>query len=132
MSFHSVTLHTKPIGKPRMTRRDKWAKRPCVVRYREWADELRAEVTRQIGQLPEPEDIVDVSWTAEFEPPPSWSKKKRAAHIGELHRQKPDRDNIDKAVLDTLWEEDSGIAAGTLRKVWSTESRITITITTKD
>lgn len=34
-----------PIGKPRMTQRDKWRvgpkARPCVQRYRDWADAIR-------------------------------------------------------------------------------------------
>ena len=30
-----------PLGKPRMTQRDKWAKRPAVLRYRAFKDECR-------------------------------------------------------------------------------------------
>ena len=41
-------------------------------------------------------------------------RKRAQEAIGELHRTKPDRDNIDKAVLDALFDEDSAIAAGYL------------------
>jgi len=65
---------------------------------------------------------------AYFTPPQSWSKKKRAAAIGTLHRSKPDRDNIDKGILDAMFEEDAGIASGTIEKRWAENSRIEITI----
>jgi len=31
-----------PVPKPRQTRSDKWKQRPCVMRYRAFADEVRA------------------------------------------------------------------------------------------
>lgn len=118
------TVPGNPIGKPRMTQRDKWKKRSCVVAYRNWADRVR-EIA---GVLPPPDRIASVSWVAYFAMPPSWSKKKRAALLGQLHRSKPDRDNIDKALLDVLFTDDSGIAAGSLEKRWSTEPRLEVTI----
>ena len=42
----------------------------------------------------------------------------QAEMAGALHRAKPDRDNIDKAILDALFTDDSGIAAGHLEKRW--------------
>lgn len=108
-----IVCHLTPIGKPRMTRRDKWAKRPCVLRYREFADNLRACF-----------DGVDLagvhalSWTAYFPLPASWSRKRRSALAGQGHQSKPDRDNVDKAILDALFDEDSGISHGTLTKLW--------------
>jgi len=41
--FHERLLkafYCVPIGKPRMTRRDIWKKRPAVVRYHEFKDTL--------------------------------------------------------------------------------------------
>ena len=120
----TITVYGEPLGKPRMTRQDKWKQRPRVMRYREWCNRLRPNLPPDI----KPEFVVDLSWIAYFEPPKSWSKKKRVAIIGQLHRSKPDRDNIDKAILDCLFKSDSAIANGTLRKVWGTESKIVITI----
>jgi Holliday junction resolvase RusA-like endonuclease len=118
------TIPGKPIGKPRMTRRDKWAQRSAVVKYREWCDRTREIV----GPVPPANQTASVSWVAYFEPPKSWSKRKREDAIGELHRSRPDRDNIDKALLDCLWKEDSGIARGTIEKRWGREPRLEITI----
>jgi hypothetical protein len=131
-----------------MTQKDKWDKRACVIKYREWCDGVRHILFEQQIVLPDPYDVEDLSWTAYLLPPVSrhtgyrFSKKtgkqvrtykkmtkdERDALIGELHRVKPDRDNIDKAVLDCLFKEDSGIAQGTLRKEYSWEPRLEIVI----
>ncbi|MBC8923069.1 RusA family crossover junction endodeoxyribonuclease, partial [Escherichia coli] len=37
MAKYSIT----PLGKPRMTRADKWKQRPPVLRYRVFCDEVR-------------------------------------------------------------------------------------------
>lgn len=108
-----LTVAIVPIGKPRMTQRDRWKKRPCVLKYRAFADELRAQTDGMI-----PEDPVSVSWVAWFPFPKSYSKKKRAALAGTIHRQKPDRDNVDKAILDVLFKEDCRVGHGELCKRW--------------
>lgn len=107
------TIHGAPLGKPRMTQRDKWKKRPCVMRYREWADRARAAAPKDMTQ-----DPVSVDWTAYLPMPASWSAKKRASMTGQLHRQKPDSDNISKAIFDALFKNDCGIATGSFRKCW--------------
>src|SRR5688572_7856631 len=93
------TIPGLPVGQPRMTRRDKWKRRPCVMRYRAWADSARIAA----GVLPDPSKVISFDWKAFFPPPDSWSKKRRAEAIGKPHRSSPDRDNIDKAILDALF-----------------------------
>ena len=121
------TLHEEPMGAPRMTRRDVWKKRPCVVRYRAYADRLRL-ACRGIDK-----NAVGLSWTAWFSMPASWSKKKRAEMAGKVHRSKPDRDNIDKGVLDSLFESDQGVAFGHIGKFWDDGKgpRIELVVTTE-
>ena len=101
-----------PMGKPRMTRRDRWAKRPCVEAYWVFKDALRASV------LPLEGDIFGVSWWAYLPMPKSWSKKKKIAMSGKPHRQTPDLDNIYKAILDALFEDDSRVYLGHMAKYW--------------
>ena len=59
---------------------------------------------------------------ATFAPAASWSKKKAAALLHRPHTQKPDLDNIAKAVSDGLnriaFADDSAIADLQCRKVW--------------
>lgn len=111
----TVTIHRTPIGKPRQTRADKWKRRDCVVRYRDFADDARLAFNRlrKFSDAP-----LSLSWRAYFEMPASWSKKRKAEMAGQPHRQKPDRDNIDKAIMDALFEDDAGVAFGTTAKYW--------------
>src|SRR3990167_5593278 len=122
MATRTFIIEGTPVGAPRMTQRDKWAQRPCVMRYRAWKDRARAAA----GKLPEPDAIENLSWLAVFSPPARWSKKKREAAIGTLHRSKPDRDNLDKSVLDALFADDSGIAMGTIEKRWGIAERLEV------
>lgn len=100
------------MGKPRMTQRDKWQKRPVVLRYRKYCDDLRAAA----GQMPK--QVYGIMVIAYCAMPPSWSEKKRTQMRGFIHQQKPDWDNIGKAVSDALFEEDSIIGAAIVFKFW--------------
>ncbi len=102
-----------PIGKPRMTQRDKWQQRPCAMRYRAFCDKLRQSFAAQRISLP---DTFQIQFTIEM--PASWSKKKRLEMNGRPHQTKPDLDNMLKAVCDALREDDSPIHAWTARKIW--------------
>ena len=120
-------IYITPMGKPRMTRRDKWAKRACVVRYRAFSDELRSRV----GSVPQ--DALRVDFVAFVAMPKSWSKKRKDEMRGQYHRQKPDVDNIAKAVFDSLFDDDSGIADSHMVKRWDdgNGARIELTIETE-
>ena len=120
-----IVYFAKPIGKPRMTQRDKWAQRPAVMRYREWADGLRSLFVKP---LPPANQVKSLSWMATFAPAASCPKKMRVELMGTLHRDRPDRDNVDKAILDVLFKEDSGIACGSVEKRWGWENKLEILI----
>ena len=126
-----IVIPGKPIGKPRMTRSDKWKKRPATTRYWAWCDRVRAGIAAAGLTVPPAETVLAVNWAAYFEPPKSWPKKQRVAAIGTLHRAKPDADNLLKC-WDALWPDgDSAIAAGTFRKEWGWESRVVLEIITE-
>ena len=64
---------------------------------------------------------VEVSIVAWLPMPKSWSKKKQREHALRLHTQKPDVDNVGKAVLDALkehWADDCQVAMFTVQKRW--------------
>ena len=122
----TISINGDPPGKPRMTQRDKWAKRPCVVRYREWCDKARRVLE---GPLPPSKMVESLEITAFFDVPKSWTKKRKVQAIGTPHRAKPDLDNIFKAVSDVFWpDDDSGIAVATTKKIWSERGRLVVTI----
>ena len=107
-----------PVPAPRMTRSDKWKKRPCVMRYFAFRDEVRLKKVK-FGN----NDAVFFYLTM----PKSWSKKKKAEMIGKPHTQVPDIDNLLKALLDSLYEDDSHIyAIGGAYKYWDDVGSIEI------
>lgn len=107
-----------PMGKPRMTRADKWKKRPEVMRYRAFCDEVRL---RGVA-LPES----GAHFTFVLPMPASWSKKKRQQHNGQPHLAKPDCDNMLKALMDALYEDDAHIWDCRITKVWGEIGQIII------
>lgn len=106
-----------PVPAPRQTRSDRWNERPCVMRYREFRDNVkRLDIKVNNGDkvifyLPIPK---------------SWSKKKKAEHDGAPHMQKPDVDNLLKALLDAIYEDDSHIYSIAAEKRWSHTPRIEV------
>ena len=109
--------HIQPMGKPRMTRADKWKKRPEVMRYRAFCDHVRL-----LGvSLPEAYSHV----TFILPMPKSWSNKKRAQMNGKPHQGKPDLDNLMKSLMDALFEDDTHIWDSRITKLCG-ENRPTI------
>ena len=116
--MNEIRYGITPVPKPRMTRRDRWSKRPVVLRYFAFKDEVRlnkvkiqAENTHVIFHVPMPE---------------SWSKKKKNEMSGKSHKQRPDIDNYLKALLDAVFDDDSHISDIRATKVWAENGFITI------
>jgi Holliday junction resolvase RusA-like endonuclease len=101
------TYYGEPVAKPRMTRRDKWERRPAVIKYRQFADAFRLaahDAGFRQGQI-----ILEVDAEAFIAIPESWSKKRKQKAVGHIHDRTPDGDNILKAVCDSLTADDSMI-----------------------
>lgn len=113
-----TTYLVTPIGKPRMTRSDKWKQRPAVMRYRFFCDDVRLHDIRL------PEAGAHVTFVIPM--PQSWSKKKRAMMDGKPHQKKPDIDNLEKALLDALFDNDAHIWDLRKTKIWGKEGAIII------
>lgn len=120
----SFVVPGEPIPKPRQTRSDKWKERPCVIRYRDWADKARSEA----GAIPAAAQHADI--VAYLPLPKSLSLKKRQELAGTPHRVKPDLDNIVKSCLDALLSRDQGIHEIRAKKRWEDANgpRVEITI----
>ena len=114
-----------PVAKPRMTRRDKWAKREVVVAYRAFCDALNAHAARLRFVPP----LCGAHITFHIAMPESWSGKKRLRMDGTPHQQKPDKDNLEKAFWDALLPDDSKVwHTGEVKKVWASWGRIEVTV----
>lgn len=93
---------------------------------------------RQVGQIAAQHfkqpllGAVRLSMRAVFELPASWSQKKRQAHFGRPHCQKPDLDNCLKSISDGLnriaFADDGQIAVVIGEKVWGTDAHTEIRI----
>ncbi len=111
-----------PIGKPRMTQRDKWLKppRPEVLKYRLSCQAIQFFAASQNVLLKDEANIIFV-----LPMPSSWSNKKRLAMDGKPHQVKPDIDNMLKAVFDVLCPQgDQSIHSVVAKKIWGEEGKI--------
>jgi len=114
MKEYSIT----PVPKPRQTRSDRWRQRPCVMRYRAFADEVRA------AEFKIPESGAHITFILPM--PKSWSKKKKELMNGQPHQQTPDIDNLQKALMDAIYRDDSHIWDLWVTKKWGKYGKIII------
>lgn len=114
LSVYNIT----PVTKPRMTRSDKWKKRPDVLKYRAYKDEIR-----EMG-VTLPESRYHVIFVMPM--PKSWPKYKKAEMYKKPHQQIPDKDNLEKALLDALFTNDSHIWDGRVSKIWGKTGAIIV------
>lgn len=106
-----------PVPAPRMTQSDRWKKRPCVMRYFAFRDEVKLHKV----ELPDCSHVVFI-----LPMPPSWSNKKRDENFYKPHRQKPDIDNLGKALLDSIFKDDGHVSDIRLTKLWGDIGEIRI------
>jgi len=107
------------MAKPRMVRSDRWAKRPCVLRYWEFSDRLINQAREFV--LGNSFDVVFYIAMSK-----SWSKKKKKEKLYTVHDQKPDTSNMLKSIEDILMKDDSCIWHPSPYKFWAEESSIYI------
>lgn len=58
--------------------------------------------------------------------PGSWSRAKRLAMEGMPHESTPDRDNLEKALLDSVYGQDCHVWDGRTTKLWGTQDLIIV------
>ena len=115
-------LDIPPCPKPRMTKADRWRKRPSVLKFFAFRDAVR--------QYKESKPIHPVwrGYFLEFDTfeivfhvpmPKSWSKKKKADMDKRPHQQRPDLDNYLKAWKDSVYEEDAVVWKVKASKLWT-------------
>lgn len=110
-----VVVRGAPVAYVRQTQRDRWKKRPCVLRYRAWCDAIRKAAGQRKDEWLHP---LTLAIRAYLPIPPSWSERTKALAVGQPHRCKPDGDNLIKAVADALIANDQVIWRGSWEKYW--------------
>jgi|TARA_R110000787_G_C13401218_1_gene443398 Holliday junction resolvase RusA-like endonuclease len=114
-----IKYPNKAIAKPRMTRADTWKKRPIVLRYWDYKDDIKNWGVQNKFTL---KSEIYVKFYIPM--PPSWSKKKRESHLNTFHIQRPDVDNLLKGLMDAFLEEDSHVHTVYAQKYWGDEGSI--------
>jgi Holliday junction resolvase RusA-like endonuclease len=116
-----IDLDENPKGKPRMTRRDKWKKRPSVMRWFAYKDEVKLKA----GPFSLPLAGYWIIFT--FKPPRSWTIKRTVEAFDTPHQQKPDKDNLEKGLMDIFMpDDDSKVYDGRVTKQWGVKRSIEI------
>jgi len=110
-----------PCPAPRMTQRDRWAKRPCVLRYYAYRDAVQAYAKERNFTLP---PALDITFVVPM--PPSWSARSKKATNGLAHQCRPDLDNLVKAFLDALAADDGYVWQLRADKRWGYEGQIVV------
>ena len=106
-----------PVPKPRQTQSDKWKKRPAVLRYRAFADQVRLRGVTVLNG-----DVI----TFVMPMPKSWGSTKERLMTGEPHQQKPDWDNLAKSLCDAMYKDDSHLWNLHVKKIWGVMGEIII------
>lgn len=113
-----VKYDIDPVPAPRMVQSDRWKKRPVVLRYFAYKDEVRL---RRVQLYESGSHITFV-----LPMPKTWSKKKKVAMLGMPHQQKPDWDNLAKGLFDAVYDEDSQVHDVRVSKIWGETGAILI------
>ena len=115
-----------PKPKPRMVHSDRfgWRQTPAARKYFQWKTEFQALLKQKNITAIDHDGFLQV----EFHLPmaKSWSKKKKLKMFGEPHRQRPDLDNLIKALLDSIYAEDCNIYSIKAKKIWADTGKIVI------
>lgn len=132
MNRVTFTVSGKPYAKkrPRFSRRSGRAYDP----------DTNAKAEASIGTIALPlfpvatTGPVALEIVATFAIPKSWSKAKAASLIHRPHCQKPDGDNLMKAVKDALnriaWADDGQVYDARVRKVWGLVDQTVVVVET--
>jgi len=115
----TILLDITPAPKPRQTRADKWKKRPAVMRYRAFADEVRLRFRDSDG-------LNRTKITFYMPMPKSWGKLRKELTDNTPHIQRPDIDNLAKSLFDAVYKDDSHIYDVRLVKMWAYKGAIKI------
>lgn len=115
-----INVPMRAVGKarPRVTKRGTFMDAGYVA----WKRELQMRV----GHAMPP--VCRVSIVAQFKMPQSWSKIRRAASCDTPRNATPDADNVAGAIMDALWEDDSGVHIGKVDRVWGESDAIMIVV----
>ena len=105
-------VNGRPAPKPRMTQSDRWKQRPCVLRYREYADAIRAAAIDAKRTHALPDDFLfdgNVEVEALFGKDYTLIKVSEISGEVQIKKSRGDIDNYGKSVAEGLFAQQSGM-----------------------
>jgi Holliday junction resolvase RusA-like endonuclease len=108
----------EPVAKPRQTRSSKWKTTPREAKYYRFKDDIRE------GGVYLPESGYHVIFVLKM--PLGWNYRKRDKMRHTSCQKTPDKDNMEKALLDSLFTQDSHIWDGRVSKVWGDSGKMIV------
>lgn len=130
----SVKIKPKGKDRPRFVRRGNFVQTYTTKATKDYEETIKKAFLEQCkGQYDKEYDrAIKVEIWAFFEPPRSYSKKKKIELIDTPHLKKPDGDNVAKLVLDSLneiaWKDDSQVNELIIHKYYDEEDMIIVEI----
>lgn len=134
----SINIKPKGKGRPRFARRGNFVSTYTPKTTADYEKTIRNAFLEQCESQYDKEysGPIKVSIWAFFEPPKSYSKKKKLELIETPHLKKPDADNIAKSILDSLngiaWKDDSQISDIDIHKYYDEEDKVIVEIEYKE
>lgn len=114
-----MLIEIEPMGYVRRTRADSWKKRPVVLNYYAYMDELRLKL-RNFELSSRYRIVFGIPF------PKSYNEKKRTKLDDTPHMLRPDLDNLIKAFQDAMLKEDGMVYEIHAKKLWSRKGYICV------
>jgi Holliday junction resolvase RusA-like endonuclease len=140
--MNEITIDIEPIPQPRHRVTSIGGRARTYLPVKHPVHKYKRAIAKAVQDWPKHAKGIPLSLELWFwlSMPASWSKKKQAAHLWKAHAQKPDIDNLTKAVMDAMservekltdatketmklagvWQDDCQVADLTVRKRWCT------------
>lgn len=107
-----------PVPKLRQTRSSKWKTSPAAGRYYSFKDQVA------LSKVVVPDSGYHVLFILKM--PESWKPEKKNKMRHTPCKKTPDKDNLEKALLDSLFKQDSHIWDDRVSKVWGDSGKMVI------
>jgi Holliday junction resolvase RusA-like endonuclease len=128
---NEVTIDIEPIPQPRHRVTSIGGRARTYLPVKHPVHAYKQRIAEAVKDWPKYAKGVPVQlWIAiRFAMPASWSKKTQARMWREAHTQKPDLDNLAKAIMDAMsgcWHDDCQVHRVTVEKRWDDTSSVFI------
>lgn len=125
-----IILFLNPCPAPRMTRSDKWKTNPnhidpkkrqrvCVQKYFQFKKDFKRLCDLNKWELKSEIKLKFILPVSD-----SWSNKKKNDMINKPHQQRPDLDNLVKAICDSFGVDDGFVSKIEAEKYWGEKGEI--------